>query len=235
MKKSRLLGVLCAAAFTLVSTFSTAALIDRGSGLLYDDVLNVTWLQDANYAKTSNYSTDGKLYFLNAIAWADQLVYHDSVRNVDYDDWRLASNFDDQWPFHYGWWQLVGDPTPTSGPHTELSYMYYENLGLNGYLDNNGGWDVDYGIHGDSTPGGQNDVGLVLNLQGGEYWSDSNPLLSQQWTFSTNTGNHHRRPDSHFAWAVRDGDIAAVPIPASVWLFGSGLVGLFVIARKKHF
>ncbi len=29
-----------------------AALIDRGGGLLYDDVLNITWLRDANYAAT---------------------------------------------------------------------------------------------------------------------------------------------------------------------------------------
>ena len=29
-----------------------AALWDRGGGLLYDDVLNVTWLQDANYARS---------------------------------------------------------------------------------------------------------------------------------------------------------------------------------------
>ena len=29
-----------------------AALVDRGNGLLYDNVLNLTWLQDANYAKT---------------------------------------------------------------------------------------------------------------------------------------------------------------------------------------
>ena len=29
-------------------------------------------------------------------------------------------------------------------------------------------------------------------------------------------------------------DIAAVPVPAAVWLFGSGLVGLVSIARRKH-
>ena len=34
-----------------------AALIDRGGGLIYDDALNVTWLQDANYAKTSGFRT----------------------------------------------------------------------------------------------------------------------------------------------------------------------------------
>lgn len=30
-----------------------AALHDRGGGLIYDDAQNITWLQDANYAKTS--------------------------------------------------------------------------------------------------------------------------------------------------------------------------------------
>lgn len=30
-----------------------ATLIDRGSGLIYDDVQNLTWLQDASYFATS--------------------------------------------------------------------------------------------------------------------------------------------------------------------------------------
>jgi hypothetical protein len=35
-------------------------------------------------------------------------------------------------------------------------------------------------------------------------------------------------------WAVRDGDVlAAVPLPAAVWLFGSGLLGLAGFARRK--
>ena len=38
------------------STGAHASLIDRGNGLLYDNVLNVTWLQDANYAHTSGYA-----------------------------------------------------------------------------------------------------------------------------------------------------------------------------------
>ena len=29
-------------------------------------------------------------------------------------------------------------------------------------------------------------------------------------------------------------DVAAVPVPAAVWLFGSGLVGLFGVARRKR-
>jgi len=29
-------------------------------------------------------------------------------------------------------------------------------------------------------------------------------------------------------------DVAAVPVPAAVWLFGSGLIGLFGVARRKQ-
>ena len=52
------------AALCLPVPQAQAALVDRGGGMLYDTVLNITWLQDANYAKTSNYgfypvSTDG--------------------------------------------------------------------------------------------------------------------------------------------------------------------------------
>ena len=35
----------------------------------------------------------------------------------------------------------------------------------------------------------------------------------------------------NYAWAVRDGDV--VPIPAAVWLFGSGLIVLAGFARRK--
>lgn len=74
----------------LIDTGSAhAELHDRGGGLLYDDVLNVTWLQDANYAKTSGYSRTGKMSWADATKWVSTLVYHDPVRNVDHTGWRL--------------------------------------------------------------------------------------------------------------------------------------------------
>jgi len=36
-----------------------------------------------------------------------------------------------------------------------------------------------------------------------------------------------------YAWAVRSGDVSAVPVPAAMWLFGSGLLGLIGVARRK--
>ena len=44
-------NLLAATLFALVATTSGAShatLFDRGGGLLYDDVLNITWPQDAN-------------------------------------------------------------------------------------------------------------------------------------------------------------------------------------------
>ena len=89
MKKSHMLGEVSACVFTLVSTLSHAALFDHGGGLIYDDILDVTWLQDANYAKTNGYDTDGVMTWVEANTWASNLIYFDSVRNVTYDDWRL--------------------------------------------------------------------------------------------------------------------------------------------------
>lgn len=53
-------GVLLATACS-VALDAGAALIDRGNGLIYDDVLNVTWLADANHARTSGHSVDGRM------------------------------------------------------------------------------------------------------------------------------------------------------------------------------
>lgn len=241
MKKQNILAALLMVVLTSISGIAQATLIDRGSGLLYDDVLKVTWLQDANYAKTSGYDADGKMSWGEAKTWAGNLVFHDAVRNIDLDDWRLARNSPEGHPFHYGWWFAVGDDEATAGPHSELSYMYYANLGLSGYKSNNGNWQSDFGIFSNGSFVGQNNVGLVLNLQAGEYLSDADPEpypYNRPWTFGTNAGNHYLRElyDPNFAWAVRDGDVAGVamisePETYQLLLAGLGLIG--GLARRQ--
>jgi hypothetical protein len=46
---------------SVTSTITDATLIDRGGGLIYDDVFDITWLQDANFAKTLGYDSDGMI------------------------------------------------------------------------------------------------------------------------------------------------------------------------------
>lgn len=58
--------VICA--LITASGSAQASLIDRGGGLIYDSNLNVTWLQDANYAKTSGYHVSG------AMTWSEEYM-----------------------------------------------------------------------------------------------------------------------------------------------------------------
>lgn len=62
---------------------ANAMLIDRGDGLIYDDVLDVTWTQNANINSFAVWD--------DQVAWADGLSLFDSVRNVSLDNWRLPS------------------------------------------------------------------------------------------------------------------------------------------------
>ena len=56
-----------------------ANLIDRGNGLIYDDDLNITWLQDANLSGVT-------MTWPTAMAWADNLIFQ------GFDDWRLPAS-----------------------------------------------------------------------------------------------------------------------------------------------
>ena len=48
-------------------------LIDRGFGLIYDVDRNITWLQDANYARTGGRSRDGQMTWDDAMSWVASL------------------------------------------------------------------------------------------------------------------------------------------------------------------
>jgi len=79
----RFINIILFVAVAMVLGFTSsveATLFDRGDGLIYDDDLNITWLQNAN-------SPSGTMTWGDANAWADGLVFQ------GYDDWRLpASN-----------------------------------------------------------------------------------------------------------------------------------------------
>ena len=122
------LKILAAGLFTVSAQ---AALYDRGNGMIYDDVLDITWLQDANYAQTSGYASGGRMTWANANTWAANLSYG------GFDDWRLASAnlingaspcFDYDGSCDRGYNNTTG----------ELGHMFYNNLGNLGSKDING-------------------------------------------------------------------------------------------------
>jgi hypothetical protein len=118
--KIRSTEMICACALYLIfSTSAGAALTDRGGGMIYDTDLNITWLADANYAKTSGYSATGLMDWVSAATWAGNLVYG------GYNDWRLPiTNFVDM--------TCSADPTISIGYNctgSEMGHLFYSELG----------------------------------------------------------------------------------------------------------
>jgi hypothetical protein len=77
--------------------------------------------------------------------------------------------------------------------------------------------------------------GPFTNLQSTNYWSGVELNSSNAWDFRFHNGTQglNDKDNNFFALAVRPGDVAAVPVPAAVWLMGSALLGLAGFRRKK--
>lgn len=223
------------AAALMLPGVAGATLIDRGNGLIYDDVLDITWLQDANYAVTSGYTadnavnngsnaydnifSDGRMGWDAAVAWADQLVYQ------GYDDWRLPTlgpidgstfhtTFSNNASTDVGYAKTTTDGSDggwrdgSGSPVSEMGHMFYVNLGNLGFCTPN---DTDPTSCNTQSGWGLTNTGLFANLQSSRYWSGLESTASIAWNSTFAGGNQSRtsKDGEHFAWAVRSGDVAA--------------------------
>ena len=215
-----------ATAGVLASSMAQAALEDRGGGLIYDNVLDITWLKDANYAATQFVATvgaqgyaDGLMNWTAANDWAANLTFHDSERKVDLTGWRLptALNQDGSGP-------CAGYNCTNS----EMGHLFYTDGGLS----------PDQSITTSATLNS-----YFTNMQSYVYWSGTayapNPA-NLAWNFGTGVGyqNGGGQLNEFYAWAVRPGDVAA-PIPEpetyAMLLAGLGLLGVVAKRRRRSF
>jgi hypothetical protein len=232
----------------MMAAFGTAqaALHDRGGGMIYDDVLHITWLQDTNFAKTSLYSgatsipawdaMPGAMSWDSAMAWADQLVYG------GFDDWRLPSvkpvngssfNYDDSAD------GSTDVSTNINSPQSELAHLYYVTLGNIGSVTVDG---VTTGCYFGSTTcwtnrGPFENFGAVSGFDFPVYWAsrEYDPWPSSAWIFYGYAGEQtsSNKNNAWFAWAVRDGDVAAVPEPETYSMILAGLITLGLAVRRR--
>lgn len=191
---------------------ASATLLHRGPDLVYDDVLNITWTRNANLPGSS------ELVWADANIWAANLVFG------GFDDWRLpyASVTAGAGPTT----TVVDCTTPSelACRDNEMGYMFYYNLG---------------GSRGENNTGTQTALG-GQQLTGIQpfYWSGTelNPAGSA-WLFFFHTGDQGGGFTGHplgSAWAVRTGDVRAVPEPSSLLLLGAGMLGLGSMRHSRR-
>ena len=217
-------GLLFVSVMSLIGSASTqAALIDRGNGLIYDTVLDVTWAQDLDLSRT--FTGVGIFNWRGAKAWADQLVYQ------GYDDWRLPTltpingvkfnrifHCDGSADYGYG----IAAPGGKSAGFTgnELAYMYHVNLGNKSQCTGEGPylagkqWGPNVGVQNASFVDAlTHETVSFLHLQDTKnlFWFDLAPPPSDfTWAFKYNGFNDWAAAFQRGrAWAVRDGDVFA--------------------------
>jgi PEP-CTERM motif len=245
--KSTVLSALASVtlALSLAPSPAQAALQSRPGGMFYDTVLNVTWLQDWNYAGTSGYTAPGappggKMTWDAANTWASNLVYG------GHSNWRLPATVDignDGCNQSYAGTDCGFNPLmPSGGPYSEMAHLWYVTLGNKAPCVAATSTTTTCVPQPTGTSWGLQNAGPFSNMTIGPTtrWSGTQYAPSpttHAWYFNTNLGSQFYSPylnaDVGFAVAVADGDIAAVPEPQTFALLGLGLLGVAVAKRRS--
>ena len=226
----------------------------------YDTILNITWLADANLAASNTFGLpydtdlgdhpndsygssyterilpDGNMNWGAALHWIDAMnASNGGAGYLGFNDWRLPTMIDisnDGCNFAYsgtdcGYNVLTGNASTTV--YSEMASMFYDTLGNLAYYDTSGNV---------NQPGwGLSNTGPFANLEPTSvYWSGledaSNTKFAWLFLFDFGLQQPALKHNLTYACAVRSGDV--VPVPAAVWLFGSGLTGLLGVGLRRR-
>lgn len=184
-----------------------ATFIELGGGMVYDSDLDITWLQDANYAMSSHYDSDGRMSWDAAMTWASTL----DLGGVT--GWRLPSFDPDN----------ARPPVPTST--NEFGSLWY-TLSGGTYIDES--TDISPFINLPLQSGSWEPY-LEWYWTGLENAADT----SRAWRMSMNCAcwDAPTKDIEYYAWAVHDGRVG-IPEPGTMALLGIGLVGLGLFRRR---
>jgi len=219
-----------------LTTIGTACYGGSDYNLIYDDDDTghggggLVWLDYTHSSATWQNQKD----------WASGLgasltVTLESPIHTDIDwttGWRLPDTVDG--PYVHGY---EGDPdndglyTYTAGynlANSEMGHLFYTELGNLGYVDTSGNLQSGYGLQ---------NTGDFDNLIACWCWSGKEYVDPDSvWGFWMDRGHQSVTGKSYhrYGLAVRSGQVSTVPLPGAIYLFGSGLIGLASLKRRKQ-
>jgi hypothetical protein len=226
----RLLGVLA----TCLATIGTAnaTLINRGGGLIYDSVLNITWLADANLAASNTFGQGAHINPDGSMDWDKAsrvwIGHMNEANYLGFNDWRLPISVQPDTAcseiFVDSFLGTVGHGYNCT--RSEMGHLFYNELG---------------GVAGESITTTHNaNYSLFQNIQDAKwYWTATvysfGAKSAFDFTFSRGIQGTDPMDGALHAWAVRDGDVPAIPEPGtcSLMLAGLALIGFTTRCRKQ--
>jgi len=199
--------ILCIGVFSLgLLSTANANLEARPGGMVYDTDLNITWLSDANYAKTSGYDADGRMSWSEANTWAASL----DVKGIT--GWRLPTT------------DTVCGPSYNC-TLSEMGHLFYDEL--SGTVGNSilASVDLDLALF--------SNIQSDYYWSGTELapFPDSAWLFN----FNSGGQFAALKDDNLYAWAVYDGDVALlIPEPEMYAMMSLGLLAMFGFGRLRQ-
>lgn len=205
-----------------------ASLVNQGNGLIYDDVSNVTWISDG-FAFTNSIASNTSNPAANPYTGpllgtvvtpslgsphtivADDLSYQANLSRW-VGSWWAATAWADSYSYQNGS-QIISDwRLPTSTEAQNLLTQLGTGFGALPPFS----WIPPFYWTSNLTSATNVDV--------------ARPLSGTVENFTLMNGSIPRYSN---VWAVTSGNVAAVPVPAAAWLFGSALAGLMGAAKRK--
>ncbi|MBL8223759.1 MAG: DUF1566 domain-containing protein [Chromatiales bacterium] len=244
MRTAILVSLLLAGGSAEAALLGRAPLTPGGTDYqaFYDDLLDVTWVANANLAATGTFgvdgiAADGTMTWFTAVEWVAAM---NAAAYLGQDDWRLPTvdpangvafqyqrSYDGSTDVGYG----LGAPGSVFAGTTasELAHLNYTTLGNLAFCGpaSSGNTCVP------QAGGGFLNRGPFTNFVAGAYWTGRSwdPSTDLAWVFRFGPqsgfldGNQGSSLKGGFraVLAVRDGDLAVIPLPAAGWLLLSGL------------
>lgn len=203
-----------------------ATLVTRLNGqAVYDTDINVTWLANANLAATNTFGvsdidSQGYMNWYKAQSWIEAM---NQANYLGFNDWRLPNTSDEC------------SVTTFICEKNEMSHLRNNEIISS------------YSPHIDFITATK--VGAFTNIQDDitaprnhaylpSYWTNTSVSTNQSLAYDYVIYNDHQHAYLKIAhwshvWAVRTGDVAAVPIPTPVGLLMSGIVLLGLATKKR--